>query len=255
MCANRNQSRGLAHDTPVLAGEADRMRRQFVLHVGIHKTGSTSIQSFLNANRERLRACDIDFYEGHHIASNHVELHAAAMREDRSSPFKLDNDLTVDAAYRSATAARLNDQLARSTSPRILFSAEGLSYLRHPDEMARLKALLPGDDIRIIFYVRDRNTFLSSYRGEMERHRLPAVIDRDSFAYVADDSWLADFNTRIDAFRSAFGRASVTVVDYDREMRRTGNIIPSFLRSIGVEGAFEQDSWSDIFKNRRASAA
>lgn len=230
------------------------MRKTSILHVGVHKTGTTSIQSFLGAQRERLRALDIDVYEGHHDLNNHVELHTATMREHRLSPFKLDHELKVDRAYRGAMSAHVGDYLARSTASRVLFSAEGISYLRHADEMDRLRSLLPDCDIRIIFYKRDRDGFLSSYRRELDRHRRPDVIDRDSFAYVADDTWLVDFEQRIAGFRSAFGQANVTVLDYDAEMRTCGNVIPSFLRALGVETAFDRKSWDDIFMNRRALA-
>lgn len=231
------------------------MRKHFILHAGFHKTGTTSIQSFLHANRQRLRALDIDFYEGHHVANNHVELHTVTMRNTRLSLFKLCNKLAVDAAYQAAMAARINDYVARSKAGRILFSAEGISYLRHPDEMERLKSLLPGDDIGIIFYVRDRDDFLSSYRRELQRHTLPEIVDRDCFAYVADDSWLVDFDRRIAAFQTAFGHSNVAVLDYDSEMDRCQNIIPSFLRTIGVEDAFECESWEGIFMNRRDADA
>lgn len=230
------------------------MRKTFILHVGVHKTGTTSIQSFLAANRARLRALDIDVYAGYHLADNHVELHTATMREDRQSPFKLDHGLVVDTAYRAAMAARIQEHIARSPCSRILFSAEGLSYLRHIDEIERLKDLLPPGDIRIIIYTRDRAGFLASYRREMERHQRPANIGRDSFAYVADDTWLVDFEQRIAIFATAFGRANVTVLDYDAQMREAGNVIPSFLNALGVGAAFDRSDWNDIFENRRSVA-
>lgn len=230
------------------------MRKTSILHVGVHKTGTTSIQSFLGAQRERFKALDIDVYEGHHDLNNHVELHTSTMREDRLSPFKLDHGLQVDPAYQAAVSARVGDYVARSTASRVLFSAEGLSYLRYADEMDRLRSLLPDCDIQIVFYVRDREGFLTSYRRELHRHRLPDVIDRDSFAYVADDTWLVDFERRIAAFQAAFGPSNVIVLDYDSEMRACGNIIPSFLRTLRVETAFGRETWDDIFMNRHELA-
>lgn len=226
------------------------MSKTVIFHVGIHKTGTTSIQAYLGDNRERLKALGIDFYDGLHIRDNHVELHVAAMRASRHSPFKLDHDLVIDHNYFNRIRARVHGFADRSNARQLLFSAEGLSYLRHTDEMERLKSIVPSDDIRIVFYIRDRSVFLSSYRRELTRHTLPTVIDRDSFAYVAKDTWLIDFESRIGAFRAAFGDDRVTVVDYDTAMRTSGNVIPSFLEVLGVSDAFTCTSWKNVFMNR-----
>jgi hypothetical protein len=91
---------------------------------------------------------------------------------------------------------------------------------------------------------------LASYTAELSAHKLPDSIDRDSFAYVGDDSWLLDFEDRIERFCAAF---PTTVIDYDDEVRRCGNVIPSLLRTLGVEGSFSAEDCSAYFLNRRAS--
>src|SRR5579859_8251733 len=189
--------------------------RRFIVHIGIHKTGTTSIQMFLETFKDRLKASGIHFYSGLYTASNHVELHAAAMRANRMSPFKMDNHLVIDEAFRARVRDRISQSIAESSCRCHLFSAEGLSYLRFEDEMDRLKSMLPGGSIEIIVYLREPADFLASYRTQMHRHKLPDHIDRDSFAYVADDTWLVDFASRIANFKQAFGPQNVTVLDYD----------------------------------------
>ncbi|MBB5050043.1 hypothetical protein HNR60_004831 [Rhodopseudomonas rhenobacensis] len=225
------------------------MSKRAILHVGVHKTGTTSIQAFAERHRSILRERGIDFYTGVHLPNNHVELHVAAMRPERLSPFKMDNELVVDESYREAVRDKLHAYVNSSDAERIVFSSEGLSYLRYADEMERLKSLIPTSQIEILFYVRDREAFLRSYRREMRRHRLPETIDPDSYAYTADNTWLANFAERIEAFSRSFGAENVAVIDYDRELGAHGNIIPSFLRALKVEDAFDPASWRDLFLN------
>jgi hypothetical protein len=225
-------------------------KRRIVIHVGIHKTGSTSIQGFLHAHREALRRLDVDFYSGAYNESNHVELHAAAMRCERTSPWKLGVGLEVDGTFREAVQQRVHQYIAESHCGCIVFSAEGLSYLRYEDEMNRLRNMIPEGRIEIVVYVRDPASFLASYKRELKKHVVPVLIDEDSFAYTGDDSWLVDFDKRIDGFRDAFGGQNVIVIDYDHELRTSGNVIPSFLRVLGVESHFSSADWSSFFLNR-----
>ncbi len=81
--------------------------KRIVIHIGIHKTGSTSIQNFLWEHRAVLRELSVDFYFGAYNPRNHVELHAATMRADRSSPFKLARALQVDEAFRNRIRERV----------------------------------------------------------------------------------------------------------------------------------------------------
>jgi len=224
--------------------------KRIVIHVGIHKTGSTSIQEFLRTHREALRTLNVDFFSGAHLPSNHVELHVAAMRLERASPFKMSAGIVVDEVYRQNVQARVRQYITQSNCRCIVFSAEGLSYLRYEDEMNRLKAMIPTGRIEIIMYLRNAAGFLASYQREMTKHTLPAIIESDSFAYTGKDSWLVDYESRLAGFRNAFGAQNVIALDYDHELRTAGNVIPSFLNVLGVADHFHVQDWSGFFLNR-----
>ena len=230
-----------------MAGE-----HEVVIHAGIHKTGTTSIQYFMHANRDALRAHDVDYYSGVYRPENHVELHLASLRRERDSNFKLSSGIVVNDRLVERIGDRVRRYIAGSACRRVVFSNEGLSLLRYPDEMARLKAMIPTERIQIILYTRSAEGFLRSYSRQLlkDPRALPKVIDKDSFAYTAADSWLVDFKDRIDRFRSAFGSSHVSVVDYDEQMRTIGNVIPSFLSLIGIDAEFKKAEWGGMFLNR-----
>lgn len=220
-----------------------------LIHAGFHKTGTTSLQALFQAHRDRLAANGYAVYAGHHNAANHVELHTYAMRDERRSPVKA-GGLKVDAAYREAIAAKLAAFDAAHMAQTLLFSAEGVSLLRFPDEMARLAALMPGRALRFLFCQREKEAWRDSYRAQ-HAHLIGDNPPADDFTYLADDSWLLDFGTRLDAFRAAFGADAVRVIDYDAATKRDRSIIPAILDALGVTEAFAGVDLSDYFLNAR----
>ncbi len=220
------------------------------LHIGFHKTGSTSIQHFCWNHRQRLADAGVRMFEGAEIASNHVELHVAAMRAERMSPIKLARRLQRNERYRTDVQRRVDSFLAAASDDSVLFSAEGLSYLRYPDELEWLKAQFPGE-VQVIACLRERNGFREAYRHTLNGIGFAESDEPHSVSYLADDSWLLDLQGRLTPFRDTFGSPNVTCIDYDEEVQRRGNIIPAFLEAIGVAACFEPADWSGVFLNRR----
>lgn len=224
-----------------------------VLHIGFHKTGTSSIQAFLGRNRAELLLEDYQFYRGDPAADNHVELHGAAMRPGRLSTFRHlhAGRLGFDDAYRAAVAGRLAAFAADARGRRLLFSAEGLSLLRHDDEVTWLRDQLPGP-VQIIAALRAPHAYRDSYIAELGRIALPLPPPAvDDFHYIAPDSWLWDYETRLAPWRRVFGAEAVKVLDYDAETARHGSMVPAFLEVLGVKDRFTPDTWEDIFLNRR----
>ena len=222
-----------------------------VLHMGLHKTGSISLQFFLGTNCQRLLSHGVAFYEGNFLRDNHTELHVYSIRPERDTPFKLDTGCTIDDGLRGHIEARVASFCAAHGGCTKIFSNQGVSFLRYPDEMQRLSRLFAGERLRLVVYCRNKAEFLDSYREDLKKHRMPAHIDRDLFAYTELDTWLIDYEDRIMRFREAF---DVEVIDYDEEVDRYGSIIPSFLELLGVAGLFQRKDWENIHLNRRGAA-
>ena len=221
-----------------------------VIHIGTHKTGTTSIQHFLQAQDARLRANGVRPFRGRHSPTNHAELHTATIRGERPTPFKLDHDLLVDDAYRGAVARDVAGFLDAAEGDLCVFSAEGLSYLRHPDEMERLAAMFAGHAVTIVVYLREPEAYHRSHAAEFERRRQRGAPMDASFADLGPGSWLLDYRARLRPFRQAFGSENVTVMDYDVEVERDGQIIPSFLRILGMLDHFSPADWEPFVRNR-----
>lgn len=220
-----------------------------LLHIGTHKTGSTSLQFFLDRERDRLWHLGIAYFAGRHIRDNHVELHAAAMRPERPSPFKLDSGLTVDAPYIASVRGAVQAFVEAAGGRLCVFSAEGMSYLRHIDEVEALKSFFPGAEIDIVVYLRERESYRRSHQGQFDR-RVAAGRQLDpSFADLGPGSWLLDYEARLQPFRAVFGETHVHIVDFDAARASEGSVIPSFLRLLGVAQHFTPGDWQSIALN------
>ncbi len=189
-------------------------------------------------------------YEGAHFRGNHVELHAGAMRQDRMTPFKFKARLGGGPGYRLEVERRLAHFIGSTSQDTLLFSAEGLSYLREKEELAWLRSVLPGE-ATIVAYLRDPEEYLKAYRYTLMKQGISAASDPDSFAYTGTDSWLINYRARLEPFRAAFGPENVIAIDFDKEAARCGSVIPSFLRVLAVDNHFSEQDWSPFFLNRR----
>lgn len=225
-----------------------------IVHIGFHKTGTTSIQQVLGRGREALLQAGCAYYIGRHMADNHVELHAAAMRPHRPSTFRLGSGLVFGETYRQTVARELAAFGAVHAGQTCLFSAEGVCLLRHGDEVAWLRDALP-QPVRIIACLREKAAYMASYRAQLEkvRHLWGGVIQRDEYNYTEDDSWLWDYDSRLAPFRDVFGSDCVTVLDYDAVTEAQGSIVPGFLEAIGLRDVLPPQAWAGLFLNVRES--
>ncbi|WP_281826442.1 hypothetical protein [Jannaschia rubra] len=142
--------------TPAGAGD----RRRLILHIGHGKTGSSAIQSFLSANRDRLAAARIDYPP---LSS---EAEERATRGDTMS-----GNLAMGADWVQA----IHRRMAESRQNVVLFSNETVFHKVGSDpapfaDLARAHALT------VVMFLRDPfDHVLSSYDQALKRGRLPAT--------------------------------------------------------------------------------
>ena len=209
-----------------------------VLHVGTHKTGTTSLQQFLaDQNVGLLADAGITYPPGLVIPNSHAELPLLAIRPERFWPARLRLPETQEPAWLSHAEAHVRDYVSRPGPEVLVFSHEDLSYLRFDDELERLRDLLGNGPVRVIVFLRDKAAFLRSYRLQLEATGFPLSTDPSSFAYVEDDSWLIDHGALLAGYRRWFGRQHVDVIDYDATMAADGSVIPAFAEQIGIDRA------------------
>lgn len=214
------------------------MSRNIILHIGMHKTGSTSLQDFLADHREHLISQGVNYYRGSLLTDNHIELYLSCLDRDRDSLALATMQIgSLDTLFDN-TRARISKFLTDAHAETIVFSTEGLSLLRSVEEMERLAQIFEPSvhNVRIVCVLRDKADYLNAYRKQIFKvpGRKPSDDPRSAL-YVEPDSWLVDYDTLLAAYRATFGTHAVRVIDYDREVQlRGGDVLPAVLQEMSV---------------------
>ena len=191
-----------------------------LIHIGPHKTGSTSIQRCLADNYAAL------LEEG--------VLYPEAGRRGRKGVEHLHHPLALALAAgdRDACAAFVDDvavELGQGQVRLVILSSEVLARGKLPaDVFAEARALFPRANVRWLFYVRRQDELLLSLYAEGIKERLIAWPRGIAFY---DTSAFLDHRMRYEKLRSAVADDPILVASFDDEKRE---LIPAFLRRLGV---------------------
>jgi hypothetical protein len=133
----------------------------------------------------------------------------------------------------------------------LVVSCEALCLLRTPTEMRRLAELFDPASTRIVLTLRAANGFLNSWKQHLEHDFFRRSSDPTSFAYVAEDSWLVDYEQLRAAYSSTFAQP-LMVVDYDAALAADGSIIPALVASFTDTSLEALPEWRTYRLNRSA---
>lgn len=181
--------------------------------MGLHKTGTTSIQNWLSTSSELINAIDFAFYEGFYQPNNHIEFGLLSLREHLDAPIKKRFEINRDKLL-VETKSRLKSFIISSNKNNIIISNETISFIRYKEEIYRLKSVFPEEvNVIPIIFLRSKGEWLESFRRQMQKMGLKENENKQSCAYFGEDSWLLDHEVLIDLTHQCFG--GCRVVEYD----------------------------------------
>ncbi|HKO19552.1 MAG TPA: hypothetical protein VJU82_11770 [Acidobacteriaceae bacterium] len=210
------------------------------LHIGTEKTGTTSIQRFLDVNRGVLRQNGILFPTAPG-RRNQTQLAVAAQNDRKRGDKRLRKKLEIETAsdaqvFRERLCNELAEELAASDCSTVIMSTEHCSSrLLRPLEVPRLRDLLSPlfSDIRIVVYLRRQDDFLlSTYStsvksGSTEALRIPGP--RMTEAHY--DHWVL-----LSRWAEAFGQDRMICRRFEKSELKGGDVVDDFLDAIGIAG-------------------
>lgn len=202
-----------------VVGEWRQDASRVVVHIGLHKTGTTSFQESLRRSRSELAL------RGIAVQCQSVHLNQLVVRPELDTDWRRWSPFTTLPSFQSR-AREVVDSFVTKAPDLLVISDEGLSLARSVEEFQRLKELLAPRQVKIVLVLRDRTNYLSSLRKELSQHWPITGLWPDSFMYLEDDSWHGDFARLIECLRVVFP-GFVTVIDYDHEMKSQRTIIPA----------------------------
>ncbi len=133
--------------------------RPVVLHVGMHKTGTTSVQTMIARNREHFTAEGLYYPEAGQVGVGDGQHNLA---------WELNGDERFDPE--AGSLADLSDELREHQPSAVLISSEDLEYLHDkPDRLLMLRDLLGdlGYSARVVITLREPSEYLESLYYEL----------------------------------------------------------------------------------------
>lgn len=200
---------------------------RIVLHIGTHKTGTTSIQDSFHANRALLKQHGVIFprvgqTRGQHgLASAWINL-----------PFP----------YRLLNAKRSWQRLARVYGPRdgtVFISSEELSRLRpRRVDMAQLRDWLAEfDEVKILCCLRNQASFLQSVYQQVSDERQPGhwvpYLQQALHSRMVDGLAL-NYAALLAHIETGFAPDEITLLSYDQTLSQPGGLLGAILRALDL---------------------
>ena len=210
-----------------------------ILHIGTEKTGTTSLQAFLNLNRETLAEQGYLFTKSTGLQNNRT-LPVAAYNADRRDDFThlhkiySDKDLIT---YQTATINALRAELESARGIHtVIFSSEHIqSRLKTDEELSRLKDILTSlgfQQISILVYLRAPVEIANSLYTTYVIYGSPLSIPPGP----ENKHWcnICDHRNTITRFRKIFGMEAIIPRIYSKKDLVDGSTIIDFAQAIAL---------------------
>lgn len=218
-----------------------RPDKTIILHIGLHKTGTSSIQATLKHNQELLRERGV-LYPGF-LPANHSQFFINAFSE-RAEHYHANRrqglDMTAIAEQASEQMDRLGRALTRFGGPTILLSGEDACTLQAPEVAqvrSRLDALAGSVGVntgyRVLLYTRNPAAFVSSAMQENVKGNGMRLEDSREL-HIRNAA--GRYRRIHEAWSAAFGEDAVEFRGFETACKAPGGLIGDFLRSVGVAG-------------------
>ena len=205
------------------------------LHIGTHKTGTTTLQKFFFKNREVLLQRGLYYpTEGSYFfqeGKNHSLL-AHALRSERPE-FLPDNlTFTLEGCVNDIQA-----DIRKSDAPEIVISSEHFSFNSSKEEVERLKNVFDpiASEVHVILYLRRQDHRIESGYSQMIKrgYRVAPFESFIQWMLNAPDQSL-DYEKKVKLFADVFGAKNVTVRIFEKSQIHPQGLICDFMNILGI---------------------
>ncbi|MEP3638112.1 MAG: hypothetical protein ABJN14_12740 [Paracoccaceae bacterium] len=196
---------------------------QLFIHIGSQKTGSTSIQTFLRNNPEKLAAQGINYVS----AGRGPSAHNRVATQLKTNPAIADNMLE-----NIVSEIRAKPDMTHILSSEMFFNRGWAK---------KFKRVLPNDiraKTRVIAYIRRQDKFVESmYKQVLKTGRFQGT-PKD---YIAKKLRSLDYTKTLAPFERTFGADKIDLCPYERGYFPSGDVVLDFAARVGLTGLGPDD--------------
>lgn len=229
------------------------------LHVGSHKTGTSSIQRSLKLNEKLLKN------NGLYFLSEHPD--GTRSSGNSAKWFKADNDNEIYNSLASNRSASISDSKLQflcnklsQFNASVIVSSEYLSWLFSVDEIDKIRKILEPcfDSIKIIIYVRRQDKLIISHHQQSSKKAglLSGAFYGNTLSAIPEKKEgfreYLDFDKKILQWENVFGKENIIVRSYDSSSLVGGDAVKDFFNIFDVPiEQFLQINQSGKLKNTK----
>jgi hypothetical protein len=214
--------------------------KKIILHVGTHKTGTTSFQKSMETNVEALLQQDIRPIFGQVFRNdkpvlrkraNHVHFSHLLLRPDVLTGARYRRSVPVlSNAERHRDLETFAQELLDCKEETLLISSEGLCFLRTAEEQNLLYELarLVGRDLRTFIVFRNDTEWRNSWNNQLQKNK-SGLFEKVS-AENPDISIVGEWYFDKSAIQKFWEPFNLTKIDYDMHP----NIVQTLYHEMGV---------------------
>ncbi len=208
--------------------------KQIYIHIGPHKTGTTTIQNSLIINRDSL-------------LRNGYFVPRAGSLMDQTGHHNLAWELLGSKKFKGSfgTWKSLLKEIAKNDPKKIILSAEAFSRFES-DEILRLKKLLQGFEIFVIFYARRQDKKIQSHWSEGIKSPTTLKKNEAFLEWIEENNYQyrnSDYYELYQRWNSIFGK-NVLVRVLEKEQLR-GTLFQDFILTMGGENPQQYETPTD----------
>lgn len=204
--------------------------RRLYLHIGAHKTGTTTLQRTLQLNRPYLCQQGYDYGCSSLFPNLHLHVGPGQGASFLPSGFKVTNPEGLIA------------DLTAGTRDRVIGSSENFSFFFSAAAVRDLADLLRPyfGEVRIISYLRRQDFHAISHHQEGAKPNRAPEGALWGHAAAALPVWsptqdlYLDYAARLAPWAEAFGAENLMIRAYDRSLLKDGDIVADFLSLLGL---------------------
>ncbi len=219
------------------------MSKTLILHIGMHKTGSSSLQNFLHINRDYfLENHNIDYFSAY---ANHSKLGAAFTNNHRHFSRIGCFDEESIRRWKDQRISTLKDALNSISADRFIISGEGFSHGVTPGIQTFYDFVKPYfNKFKIVFYAREPISFSTSCAQQFIKSgmTIDQILDgtlinplyqRPTTAPIENgpETLLPNYKSRLEPFVDVFGKENIIVRNFSGGLIGS-DVISDFLTSV-----------------------
>jgi len=209
---------------------------KLIIHIGSQKTGSTSVQTFLTQQSDKMEEAGLSYVKAGRGPAAHNKL-----------AFKLGSDSFPVIMKRLVHEVQSDPAKTHVISAEMLFTTRMASSMGEffPDELRR--------ETQIIAYIRRQDKFLEAmFKQVVKTGRFKGTPQE----YAKKREEALKYSKVLDAYANQFGTENVLVLPYERPMFKEGDVILDIASHLGMTNVTKADlpeKFSNITLSREVS--